>query len=102
MFLEHKPEGIVCSNDGTAILLMKTMQELGIKVPEDVIVGAFDNLSYLSDLKVPLTSVMQPVQAMGRIAVKVLFQRIAEPDIPVQTIRLSGNLITRKSTKKPH
>ena len=101
MFLEHKPEGIVCSNDGTAILLMKTMQELGIKVPEDVIVGAFDNLSYLSDLKVPLTSVMQPVQAMGRIAVKVLFQRIAEPDIPVQTIRLSGNLITRKSPK-PH
>ena len=102
MFSEHKPEGIVCSNDGTAVLLMKTMKELNIKVPNDVIVGAFDNLSYLSDLNVPLTSMMQPVQAMGRIAVKVLFQRIAEPDIPVQTIRLSGKLIIRKSSIKPN
>jgi len=101
MFLEHEPEGIVCSNDGTAVLLMKTLQELDISVPEDVIVGAFDNLSYLSDLNVPLTSIMQPVQAMGRIAVKLLFQRIAEPDIPVQTIRLSGKLIIRKSSLKP-
>ena len=101
MFSEQKPEGIVCSNDGTAVLLMKTMKELNVKVPNDVIVGAFDNLSYLSDMNVPLTSMMQPVQAMGRIAVKVLFQRIAEPDIPVQTIRLSGKLIIRKSSIKP-
>lgn len=97
----YKPDGIVCSNDGTAMLLMRTLSDLGIKVPEQILVAGFDNLSYLSDMKVHLTSVMQPVQAMGQIAVQTLLQRIEEPDTPIKTIRLSGKLIIRKTSIKP-
>ena len=100
-FDKHQPEGIVCSNDGTAVQLMRTLSELGIKVPDQVLMAGFDNLSYLSDMKVSLTSLMQPVQAMGRIAVQTLLQRIEEPDTPFKTIRLSGKLIIRKTSTKP-
>lgn len=94
------PDGIVCSNDGTAVQLMNTLSELGVAIPEQIKIAAFDNLSYLSDLKIPLTSVEQPVKAIGKIAVQTLLQRIEEPETPVKTIRLSGKLIVRASTSK--
>ncbi len=98
---EYAPEGIICSNDGTAVQLMQTLFSLGVSIPDQILLGAFDNLSYLSNLKVPLSSVMQPVKAMGKIAVQTLFQRIEDPDTPVKTIRLSGKLIIRKSSMRP-
>lgn len=98
----HKPEGIVCSNDGTAVRLMRTLNDLGVKVPDEMLLGGFDNLSYISEFKLPLTSIMQPVQALGEIAVRTLFQRIATPKSPIQTIRLNGKLIVRETTIRPH
>ncbi len=98
MLDELEPEGIICSNDGTAIQLMKTLSELGVTIPNDLLIGAFDNLSYLTDLQVPLTSVEQPVEAMAQIAVQCLLQRIQNPSLPIMTIRLPGKLIIRESS----
>ena len=45
---ERQPEAVVCANDYMAVGLMRTLQEHGIRVPEDVIVTGFDNVPTVS------------------------------------------------------
>ena len=97
---ELHPEGILCSNDGTAITLMNTLQRLGLAIPGDIIIGGFDNLSYLSNIKIPLTSISQPAHEISRIAVELMFDRINDPNRMCRTIRLPGKLVVRNSTQR--
>ena len=101
MFNTLDPEGIMCSNDGTAILLMRTLEKLNIRIPEQVLMAGFDNLSYLADIKIPLTSISQPVEAMGQLAVQAMLQRIKNPNTPIATVRLPGKMFIRQSSLKP-
>lgn len=97
--LAFEPQAILCSNDGTAIVLQETLEAMGISVPKDVAVAGFDNLSYLAQIRVPLTSVSQPTERISREAVKMMMERCDHPEQPCRTIRLSGHLVMRKSTR---
>jgi LacI family transcriptional regulator len=72
---------IVCGNDLIAITAMRYIEQLGLKVPADVSVTGFDNIKW-SDVVTPrLTTIAQPVGAIGAKAVELLRERmsIAEP-----------------------
>lgn len=97
--LESQAEGILCSNDGTAITLLATLDRLGLSVPKDIIVAGFDNLSYLSQIRTPLTSIAQPTEMISLEAVRLMFDRMENLSRPYKTVRFPGLLIARRSTR---
>jgi LacI family transcriptional regulator len=74
-----KPTAVFAGNDHSALLLLKHLAALNVRVPEDLSVIGFDNLSFTEHLTTPLTTVDQPKQEMGRRAVELLLERITFP-----------------------
>lgn len=74
------PDAIFCVNDGVAIGGIEALAEVGLRVPDDVSVVGFDD-SLAARMCVPqLTTVRQPLRAMGARAVDVLLNRIEKPE----------------------
>jgi DNA-binding LacI/PurR family transcriptional regulator len=97
-----KPDAIVCSNDQTAALLMRTLTSLKRKVPGAIAVAGFDDVQYATILSPSLTTVQQPCRELGRSAVKTLLERIANPELPPRLILHSHQLVIRESTLGEH
>ena len=95
----YKPDGIVCSNDRTAALLMRTLAELKISVPKNVRVVGFDDVKYASLVAVPLTTIHQPCDQLGAAAIQAMIQRIATPDMPGRDILVDFRLVVRESSR---
>lgn len=71
------PDAIFCANDGIAVGVLEVLAEAGIAVPGDVSVAGFDD-SLVARTAVPqLTTVRQPLRAMGRQAVESLLLQVA-------------------------
>ncbi|MDF1824002.1 MAG: GntR family transcriptional regulator [Verrucomicrobiales bacterium] len=91
-------DGVVCANDVTASTFLRGLLNLGAKVPEDVKVCGFDNVTYAPLLSVPLTTYQQPCHEIGRIAAEAMVRRMTNPDSPFLRITLQGDLIVRESS----
>jgi LacI family transcriptional regulator len=63
-------------NDRVALVVLKHLAEMGVKVPQDLSVIGFDNVRLTEHLPVALTTVDQPKLEMGRRAAEMLFERI--------------------------
>jgi GntR family transcriptional regulator of arabinose operon len=94
---KQKPDGFVCANDSTAGNLMHTLIALGLKIPDDIRIVGIDDVKYARLLPVPLTTLHQPCRDIGRIAMAVMLDRIANPDLPSRDVLLGCQLIVRKS-----
>jgi DNA-binding LacI/PurR family transcriptional regulator len=94
------PTAVFCYNDMTAIGALKAIRSRGLQVPTDISVVGFDDLPLTQYMEPPLTSVRQPKYEMGRIAAQVLL-RLLEGSEAEQNIRVSGELVVRKSTAPP-
>jgi DNA-binding LacI/PurR family transcriptional regulator len=92
-----RPDGIVCSNDRTAALLMKTLADLRISVPDQVRLVAFDDVKYANLVSVPLTTIHQPCDQLGAAAIQAMIQRIETPDMPARDILVDFFLVVRES-----
>jgi DNA-binding LacI/PurR family transcriptional regulator len=88
-------------NDISAIGAMRAFQEAGLRVPEDISVVGFDDVSIASFSIPPLTTVRQPLAKMGRIAAETLLDRIEERAAFIPEIAVEPELISRRSTGPP-
>jgi GntR family transcriptional regulator of arabinose operon len=77
---------------------MNALDNLGIRIPEEIRIVGIDDVRYASLLRVPLTTVHQPCRAIGRNAVLAMVERLANPQMPSRDIRLQGHLVIRKSS----
>jgi DNA-binding LacI/PurR family transcriptional regulator len=102
---EIHPDGFVCANDFTAAHLLKTLNELGVTVPERVRMAGIDDVKYASLLSVPLTTIHQPCADMGTVAIGAMLERLRNPKLPPRDILLNFHLVVRDSCgsrKKTH
>jgi DNA-binding LacI/PurR family transcriptional regulator len=88
-------------NDISAIGAMRAFQEGGLRVPEDISVVGFDDISIASFSIPPLTTIRQPLEKMGRIAAQTLMERIEDPTSFVPEIAVEPELISRRSVGPP-
>ncbi len=93
------PTAFVSDNDLIALGAMKAMWECGIRIPEDVSIVGFDDLSYSSICNPPLTTMQVPKAKMGRIAVRRLLQVAQDNDGVYTEIKVGTNLIERESVR---
>ena len=93
------PDSYVCGNDVTAAELLKSLDELGVSVPDHAKVTGIDDVKYAELLRVPLTTIRQPCVAIGQAAFQTMLNRIANPDAPAMEVLLGCELIARQSTR---
>jgi DNA-binding LacI/PurR family transcriptional regulator len=94
------PTAVVCYNDMTAIGALHVIQQHDLRVPEDISLVGFDDISLASYLFPPLTTVRQPKLEMGRAAVAILIQLVQGSQVTAPVI-CPGELIVRKSSAPP-
>ena len=98
---KHRPDALICANDATAARLLVTLAGLGIGVPEELRLASFDDVQYAKLLSPPLTTIHQPCEQIGAVAVQTLLQRIREPGTPPREILLDAPLVVRRSCGAP-
>ena len=85
-------------NDISAIGAIRAFQEAGFRVPDDISVVGFDDIPAAGFHHPSLTTVRQPLQKMGEIAVEVLISRIeGQKDLP-REISVQPEIVIRSST----
>ncbi len=93
----NKPSAILAIADVIAIGVLLAAAQLGIRVPDDLAVIGFDNISQALWTQPPLTTIHQPIIEKGELAARLLLALIAD-EIPEQkNYVLPAELIVRKS-----
>lgn len=91
------PRAIVCANDQTAIGVMYTLAQHGIRVPQDVAVTGYDDIPVARHLHPQLTTVRQSIQRLGATAFDVLYSMITGEGEPDPEVVLPTSLVVRGS-----
>ena len=93
----HRPDGIVCANDLTAATLMRTLLDLGVRIPADIRTAGIDDVSYAKFLPVPLTTLRQDCAEIGASALWTMLNRLEHPDRPAREVLTHIELVIRES-----
>lgn len=91
------PRALVCASDQHALELLKVLASLGVDVPGQVAVTGFDGVVAGRLCSPPLTTVRQPMEAMGRLAVNILVDSLAKSEGPPVDRTLPVRMIVRGS-----
>src|SRR3984885_5241553 len=75
-----RPTAVFCANDLIAMGFLQEMTQHRIRVPEDVSIIGYDDIEFAAAAAVPLTSVRQPRQQLGRTAARMLLAEAASDD----------------------
>jgi LacI family transcriptional regulator len=98
--LRDRPTAVLCSNDMTAIGVMREAYDQGISVPQELSVVGFDNIRLSEFMIPPLTTIDMSQTELARIAFKALVNDIGR-ETPAEhgvEYALSTNLVLRRST----
>ncbi|MGN0832517.1 MAG: substrate-binding domain-containing protein [Kiritimatiellia bacterium] len=100
LFRRRRPDAVVCGNDAVAALFKQTAERLSLRVPDDLLLAGFDDVSIASLLSPPLTTIRQPCREIGESAFMALVGRMHNPGSPVREIYLDAPLAVRRSTER--
>jgi LacI family transcriptional regulator len=97
---EPKPDGIFCFNDPSALGAMRAILDAGLRIPDDIAVVGCGNLSYSDFLRVPLSSVDQGSENIGKSAADLAL-KIARKKDPVRprTELITPHVVVRASSQ---
>jgi LacI family transcriptional regulator len=95
--VESPPTAIFASNDLSAFGAMDAARECGLRIPDDISIIGFDDIPQASFVYPKLTTVRQPLEQMGRVAVKMLLEQIEDQSRPPQRVALATQLVIRDS-----
>ncbi|WP_377639726.1 LacI family DNA-binding transcriptional regulator [Oryzobacter terrae] len=95
--LPDPPTALVSGNSSTTIGVMRACGALGIRVPDDLALVAFDDFEWADVFHPRLTVVRQRMEEIGTRAVRLLQARIEDPDGAVRTRRIPTDFVHRDS-----
>jgi LacI family transcriptional regulator len=94
---EPLPEVFACANDQTAVGVIYALHAAGLRVPEDVLVTGFDDITLTRYFKPPLTTIRQSGSLLGEVAVDALVATLDNSEPAERTIVLPTELVVRES-----
>ena len=93
--------GIFTNNDIEALLVLHILKEMEQKIPESVALVGFDNTFISKEVSPSISSVAQPIEEIGSLAVKSLLEKInTDENISEKHIILEPRLVVRESSIK--
>ncbi len=99
--IDPKPTAIVCINDILAIIAMSALRNIGYAVPDDVSIVGFDDIGMASHIGVPLTTVSQNAYELGKVASRMLIERLRGGEMSPRSHEVPTQLRIRSSTAAP-
>jgi len=95
---KDRPDAIFAADDWIAIGVLRALRQRKVRVPDDVAVVGYSDLSLAAIADPPLTTIHVPKRRMGRTAAKLLLDLVrGDVDGPVQLV-ISPHLVVREST----
>lgn len=94
---EPLPQAFVCANDQTAVGVIYALGARGVRVPDDIAVTGFDDITLTRYFNPPLTTIRQSGSILGEVAVDALVKMLDEPHATTSTIVLPTELVLRAS-----
>ncbi len=100
--IERHPDltAVFVFNDLMALGAMNAVRALGKQVPDDISIIGFDDILYASIVEPGLTTIAQPITAMGQAGMTQLLERIQQPEKPPSLIVLPVKLVERASCRR--
>lgn len=94
------PTAVFAVNDDIALLLLEGLRRRGVRVPEDMAIGGFDDIEFCTPGISRLTTIRQPFERMGQAAARLMLQRLESGVVGAyRHIILDTTLIVRGSTQ---
>ncbi|MCM3217054.1 LacI family DNA-binding transcriptional regulator [Niallia taxi] len=100
VFPDDMPTAFVCNNDEIAYNLINNLQKNGYQVPEDCSVVGFDNSIFAALTEPLLTTVEVNIKEMSKAAVKIIMEKLHNPNEKYGRTLINGKIIHRNSVKK--
>lgn len=94
-----KPKAIFVATDEMAVGVIHSLQDAGIKVPDEVQVFGFNNTRISLMVRPTLTTVVQPMYDIGAVAMRLLTKFMNKEDVDEHTVILPHRILKRNSTK---
>lgn len=93
------PDGIFCANDLLATgVLHAFLETRQVRVPDDVALIGYDDNDFAASAIVPLSSIRQPAELIGRTAVELLAQELDAPEMQHRHVLFPPELVVRASS----
>ncbi|WP_460402016.1 LacI family DNA-binding transcriptional regulator [Actinophytocola sediminis] len=99
--LDDPPTAVIAGSNAMLVSVLRECRQRGLRVGRDLAVVGYDEVEWAELLDPPVTTVAQPVEEMGRTAVRLLLERIADPDRTAVTKRLPTTFLHRHSCGCP-
>jgi DNA-binding LacI/PurR family transcriptional regulator len=95
--IEKGCTALVCGSDLMALGAVRGVRSVGMRVPDDISVIGYDDSALMTCTDPPLTTVRQPIEAMGRAAVDLLASLIAGNEVAMEELLFEPELVVRAS-----
>jgi DNA-binding LacI/PurR family transcriptional regulator len=97
----ERPTAVFCANDLLALGVLQEMTLRGIRVPRDIAILGYDDIDFAAAAAVPLSSVRQPREQLGRAAAELLLEEANAPDRHEHRhVVFKPELVARESTAR--
>lgn len=97
----HRPTGVFCANDLLALGVLQQLTLRGLRIPDDVAIIGYDDIEFAAAATVPLSSVRQPREQLGRVAAQLLMEEINDGERHQHRhVLFEPELVVRASTSR--
>ena len=94
---EQRPQAVFIGNDAMAFGAYQALYQAGLSVPQDMAIIGYDDIELARYMTPPLTTIHQPKDELGELAIDVLIHRMAQPTLQQQRLQLTPVLMERGS-----
>ncbi|MFC5403497.1 LacI family DNA-binding transcriptional regulator [Cohnella soli] len=95
------PKAVFAADDYIALGVMDACKNEGIRIPRDLSIVGFDDQYFASEFHPTLTTMRQPAEKIGSVAVELLLDVMNDSTKRSVTVQLEPELIVRESTARP-
>lgn len=96
----ERPTAVFCANDLIALGLLQQAIGRGWSVPDDLAIIGYDDIDFAAAAAVPLTSVRQPREELGRTAAELVLDEAKNPEHEHQQVLFTPTVVARASTAR--
>jgi LacI family transcriptional regulator, galactose operon repressor len=96
----RRPTAVFCANDLLALGVLQVLTRQRVRVPTDIALVGYDDIDFAAAAAVPISSVRQPRQALGRAAAELLIDEAGNPDTHQhRQVIFEPELVVRESSR---
>jgi len=92
-----RPTALFAAGYGTGLAAMTELRVCGLRIPGDIAFAMYDDVRWGAFMDPPLTLMRNPADQVGRVAMELIFARLADRNRPPQEVKLQPNLVVRRS-----